>query len=174
MLGHAPLKLESHEVAVGELRRLLSFQERPLHEVGRAALLLLAMSVLPQDEHVACVDELFVRGDNAEREALLRTLPLLPDAARFLSTAGEACRTNVRTVFEAIACENPYPGLYFPESSFNQLIMKALFLGVPVRRIVGLPDRVTPALRRMAGDYARERIAAGRPVNEDAGWVQTL
>ena len=124
-----------------------------------------------QYEQAELVDELFVRGDNAEREAVLRTLPLLPDPSRFLTTAVEACRTNVQTVFEAIACENPYPARYFPELNFNQMVMKAVFTGVSLRRIVGLPARLTPALASMAGDYAKERTAAGRPVNEDLALI---
>jgi hypothetical protein len=110
---------------------------------------------------------LYTRGDNAEREALLRTLSLLPEPDRFLSTAVEACRTNVQTVFEAIACENPYPVRHFPELNFNQMVIKAIFIGVPLRRIVGLPTRMTPALARMAQDYVQERTAAGRPVPDD-------
>lgn len=143
----------------------------PLHELGRTALLLCATKHLPSAEHAELIDELFVRGDNAERETLLRTLPLLPEPSRFLSTAIEACRTNVQTVFEAIACENPYPVRFFPELHFNQMVMKAMFVGVALRRIVGLSTRVTPMLMNMAEDYKQERAAAGRSVPEDIGLV---
>lgn len=174
MLGNSPLKLAQHEVAPGELSGLLLFQGRPVHEVGRAVLLLMGLDALPPEEHVEFIDERFVRGDNAEREALLRTLPMLPEAGRFLATAVEACRTNVQTVFEAIGCDNPYPARYFPELNFNQLVMKAFFLGLSLRRIAGLPERITPALRQMVADHAKERSVAGRPLHEDTGWVQTL
>jgi hypothetical protein len=167
MLGNEPCAL-AHEERLALFADEPPFCEgRPLHEVGRAALLLSALASLPPTAHAELVDELFLRGDSAEREAVLRALPLLPDPSRFLDTAVEACRTNVQTVFEAIACGNPYPARVFPESNFNQMVMKAVFLGVSLRRIAGLPDRVTPALASMAADYVRERTAAGRPVSDE-------
>ena len=51
---------------------------------------------------------------------MLKSLPLLPEPQRFEALAVEACRSNVLTVFEAIACENPYPHGYFEELSFDQ------------------------------------------------------
>ncbi|HET6521402.1 MAG TPA: EboA domain-containing protein, partial [Geminicoccaceae bacterium] len=79
--------------------------------------------------------------------------------------------TNVLDVFEAIACDNPYPATHFPEANFNQMVVKALFVGTLLARVRGLADRDTPELRRMVGDFASERRAAGRPVPEDAGLV---
>jgi hypothetical protein len=70
-------------------------------------------------------------------------------------------------VFEAIACENPYPAAHFPELNFNQMVLKALFTGVALERVIGLDGRVTPELARMANDYASERRAAGRSVPAD-------
>jgi hypothetical protein len=77
----------------------------------------------------------------------------------------------VQTVFEAIACDNPFPASYFPELAFNQLVMKAFFTEAPVRSIWGLKERLNPELRRMALDYAAERKAAGRAVPEDLSLV---
>lgn len=171
LLGNVPVDLTQDEVEALSAAGIQPMRGRPLHEFGRTALLLCATTHLPSEDHAEFIDELFVRGENAEREALLRTLSLLPEPGRFLSTAVEACRTNVQTVFEAIVCENPYPGHYFPELNFNQMVMKAIFTGMSLRRIVGLPARITPSLMRMAKDYARERIAAGRPVPEDIGLI---
>jgi hypothetical protein len=140
---------------------------RPLDEIARAALLLRALDCLPSAEHAAFVDEVYRRGDSREQAAVLRTLALLPEPARFLATAVEACRTNVRAVFEAIACGNPYPAAHFPDLAFNQMVLKALFVELPLASVVGLRARITPELRRMADDYARERRAAGRPVPDD-------
>jgi len=47
------------------------------------------------------------------------------------------------------------------------MVLKAVFAGVALRRILGLAGRRTPELRRMAGDYASERRAAGRSVPVD-------
>ncbi len=171
MVGSDRLEFAHQEIDSENAARFLAFQGRPLHEFGRAALLLFALERLPAEEQVEFIDELFMRGDSREREALLRTLSLLPGAGRFLATAVEACRANVQTVFEAIACENPYPSCYFPESNFNQLVLKAIFTSVSLQRIVGLSDRVTPALKGMVSDHIKERTAAGRPVHEDVALI---
>jgi len=142
-----------------------------LDGLARAGLLLCATAGLAPGELEALVEECFLRGDTRERQAVLRTLALLPDAGRFVPLAVDACRTSVQPVFEAIACENPYPALYFPESSFNQMVLKAVFVGVAVGRILGLEDRITPELRRMAADYASERRAAGRSVPNDVTYL---
>ena len=170
-LGSDRLEFAQQEIDSENAARFLAFQERPLHEFGRAALLLFALELLPADEHVEFVDNLFMYGDSREQEALLRALSILPDQGRFLATAVEACRANVQTVFEAIACENSYPGCYFPESNFNQMVLKAIYTGVSLRRVVGLPDRITPRLRDMANDHIKERTAAGRPVHEDIALI---
>jgi hypothetical protein len=170
-LGSDRLEFAQQEIDSENAARFLAFQERPLHEFGRAALLLFALELLPADEHVEFVDNLFMYGDSREQEALLRALSILPDQGRFLLTAVEACRANVQTVFEAIACENSYPGCYFPESNFNQMVLKAIYTGVSLRRIVGLPDRITPTLKGMASDHIKERTAAGRPVHEDIALI---
>lgn len=167
MLGGASLELDPDEVRALSSAGLSLFHGQALHELGRTVLVLYAAEYLAQDEQAEFIDALYTRGDNAEREALLHTLSLLPEPDRFLSTAVEACRTNVQTVFEAIACENPYPVRHFPELNFNQMVMKAIFIGVPLQRIAGLPKRMTPVLVRMAKDYVQERTAAGRPVPDD-------
>jgi len=136
-------------------------------EVGRAALLCAALAARPGDGHPALVHTLYTKGDTHERRALLRALPLLPDPQRFASTAIEACRTNVVPVFEAIACENTYPERHFPDTAFEQLVLKALFLEVSLARVRGLAARARPELARMASDYAAERRAAGRSVPAD-------
>jgi hypothetical protein len=142
-----------------------------LDGLTRAGLLLHAAAGLTPGEVEALVEECFLQGDTRERQAVLRTLALLPDPGRFVPLAVEACRTSVQPVFEAIACENPFPALYFPEQSFNQMVLKAIFIGVAVGRILGLEGRITAELRRMAADYASERRAAGRSVPVDVTYL---
>ena len=137
----------------------------------RSGLLLYAAAGLAPGELDALVEDCFLHGDTRERQAVLRTLPLLPDPARFVPLGVEACRTSVEPVFEAIACENPFPARHFPESSFNQMVLKAIFIGVRVGRILGVEGRMTPELRRMAADYASERRAAGRSVPDDVAYL---
>jgi hypothetical protein len=87
--------------------------------------------------------------------------PAFPEG--FGELAVEACRTSTLSVFEAIACENPFAATHFAEPSFNQMVLKAVFNGVgasPHRR--PREARHSPDLVRMAEDYAAERRAAGR------------
>ena len=102
-----------------------------------------------------CYDE----GDTRERRSILRALPLLPSAECFVALALEACRSHLQPLFEAIACDNPYPSRYFSDSPMNHMVLKALSLGIALDRIIGLEQRMTPELRRMAAGYS----ASGRP-----------
>jgi hypothetical protein len=114
---------------------------------------------------------LFDSGEMGEQESLLRTLSLLPAAVRFTSTALSACRTNATRVFAALACENPFPARHLAEHGFNQMVLKAIFMGLSVRRIEALEERVTPELVRMVESHAAELRAAGRPVPDDVAYV---
>lgn len=170
-LGDALVVLEAVERDAVIRAGLESPEGWRLCDVGRSALLQRVLDAAPPDQHETFVAQLFKQSDNREREALLKTLCMLPEPVRFLATAIDACRSHVQSVFEAIACENRYPSLYFPDPAFNQVVLKAFFTGVRVNRIVDLSRRVTPELSRMAFDYASERTAAGRPVPEDLGLV---
>jgi hypothetical protein len=138
-----------------------------LDDVARILLLLRAAAAEPGTGLETLVAQSYARGDTDERRAVLRALALLPAPERFVPLAVEACRTNVQPLFEAIACENPYPAAHFAPAGFNQMVLKALFVGVALDRVVGLAERDTPELRRMAADYASERRAAGRAVPAD-------
>ena len=134
----------------------------------------LLTQALPQLAPVARADwllQLFEAGELGEQVSILRVLPLLPEPARFLETGVQACRTNARDVFEAIVCENPFLSDHFPPLNFNQAIMKAIFMEVPLSRVAELTRRITPELSRMAKGYASERLAAGRPVPNDAEFL---
>jgi len=115
------------------------------------------------DDALGC----FEQGDAREQQSWLRAIALWPEAKAFLPQAIDACRTNIIPVFEALACENPYPAAYFPERNFNQMVLKAMFNAIALARIVDRPARLNPELSRMARDYAAERTAAGRTVPAD-------
>jgi hypothetical protein len=166
-LGSEPFILDADEQAALKGSELLALSQHPLDEVCRIALLSRASEYLPTEDYSSFISELYLRGDNFERQALLRGLIYLPNPERFLSTAVEACRTSVQVIFEAIACDNPYPWRYFLEPNYNQMVLKALFIGSPLVRVVGIHKRITPELVRMAKDYAAERQAANRSVPED-------
>jgi hypothetical protein len=141
-------------------------------DLARVLWLRLALANLPAGEHVAVLTRGFRTGDNNERVALLRALPLLPEPARFTELAIEACRTHVLDVFAAIACDNPFPAQHFPEPNFNQLVIKSLFLELPLARVHGWRGRANAELVRMASDYEAERRAAGRSVPADIALIR--
>jgi hypothetical protein len=142
-------------------------------ELGRTLLLQAALAGRLPEAHASLVNELFVTGDLRERQAVLRALPHLPAPERFIAVGVEAVRNNAVSVIEAIACDNPFPGRHFPEEAFNQMVLKCLFVELPLSRVHGLAKRVTPELRRMVDAYASERRAAGRPVPADTALVLT-
>jgi hypothetical protein len=145
-----------------------------LAAVGRVALLVRALEVVPRDEQVPFVRQVYLRGDFHEQVAVLRSLIFLPEPARFTDLAIEACRTNVLDVFAAIACENPFGARYMPEPNFNQMVLKAIFMGLDTHRIIGLKTRATTDLKRMVADFASERRAAGRVVPPDTEYILAI
>ena len=102
-----------------------------------------------------------------EAIALYRGLPLYPDPGALEDQAAEGLRTNMRAVFEAVAHRNPFPRERFGEDRWNQMVLKALFIGSALHPIQGLDERANPALAAILIDYAHERRAAGRPVSPE-------
>lgn len=133
----------------------------------RVALTRRALVGTPAAERATMLVRLFEGGEIGEQESLLRTLALLPNPVDGVDTGLLGCRTNARRVFEAIACDNPFPASHFPDLGFNQMVMKAIFIEVPVARIEGIAGRRGAELVRMLEDYASERRAAGRSVPND-------
>jgi hypothetical protein len=71
----------------------------------------------------------------------------------------------MKAIFEAVAHDSPYLAEQFSESRWNQMVVKALFIGSTLDPIEGLERRWNPDLTRMLCDYAHERWAAGRTVS---------
>ncbi len=102
--------------------------------------------------------------DAGEAIALYRGLPLYPDAELLEDQAAEGVRSNMRGTFEAVAHRNPYPRERFDENRWNQMVVKALFIGSTMQPVQGLDERANPALAKILCDYAHERWAAGRSI----------
>ena len=73
----------------------------------------------------------------------------------------------MRPVFEAVAHRNPYPREQFDEEAWNQMVVKAFFIGSELWPIQGLDERRNADLARMLIDLAHERRAAARPVSPE-------
>jgi hypothetical protein len=105
--------------------------------------------------------------DVSEAIAFYRGLPLYDRPAELENQAAEGARSNMRVVFEAVAHRNPYPRERFDEPRWNQMILKALFIGSALAPIQGLEERGNPRLAAMLCDFAHERWAAGRTVSPE-------
>ena len=137
---------------------------------ARQAARALLMTALPSDDAAAyteTLDKLFASADMAEQVAGYQALPILPRPEALVARAREGTRTNITTVFEAIAHKNPFPRDHFPEDAWNNMVLKALFVGVALAPIIGLDERANPALMRMLCDYAHERWAAARTLSPE-------
>jgi hypothetical protein len=172
-LGRAPLSLSAAEKnGAAQLLPDVQFDHWTLEDAGRAALLLSAATARP-DSFVRAATDCYDQGDSAEQQSWLKSTALLPEPDQLLAIVIDACRTNILPLFEAIACENPFPARHFPERNFNQMVLKALFNKVALSRITGLAGRRNADLTRMAADYASERRAAGRMDPTDIGLAMT-
>jgi hypothetical protein len=167
-LGRAPL------VPTEDDRRTLAEGRAPFvpagwgtDELGRGLLLLATAEARPSGLSPPLVEELYRKGEMREQQALLRVLAYLPDPGAHSGLAAEAVRSNITSVLEALACDNPFPAAYMDGAAFNQLVMKAVFNGLPLARILRLRERAGGELERMLRAFARERRAAGRAVPRD-------
>ncbi|MCF2151265.1 EboA family metabolite traffic protein [Desmonostoc muscorum LEGE 12446] len=132
-------------------------------QAGRTLLLL----ALPHDDaqtYVRSLDKVFSSADMGELVALYQSLPLLPHPELHRQRAAEGIRSNMSNVFQAIALRNPYPADYLDNAAWNQMVLKAVFVGSPLHLIWGLDRRANPELAKMLTDYAHERWAAKRSV----------
>jgi len=141
-------------------------------DVARFILLRDLAGTVDADAFAHAAQECFAQGDAGEQRSWCRGVSLLPAPERFLALMTDTCRTNILPLFQAVACENPYPARYFSELHFNQMVLKAMFNSVALARIVGLPERRNAELSRMSSDYAAERTAAGRAVPPDIALAQ--
>jgi len=101
-------------------------------------------------------------GDTREKIAVIRSLPLLPEGARFVELALDAGRTNELDLFRSLACDNLFPSQHYDELAWNKLYMKAAFLNLPLERMQGFAARENAELSRMALHYIEQQESAGR------------
>lgn len=163
-LGKADLALDATEVAAAATARPgWNPQNWSVADAARA-LVLIESHESANEPFAERFAALCRSADLAELIGLYRALPLYPDPATLEAQAAEGLRSNVRTVFEAVAHTNPFPREQFSEERWNHMVLKALFVGSTLAPIDGLDERANPDLARMLCDYAHERWAAGRAV----------
>lgn len=165
-IGKAALVLSDAELAqAGSIRPGWNPSAWTTDQSARIALLLSMQG--PAEEFARRLDALCATADLGELVAFYQGLPLYPDPPRHVLRAAEGVRTNMKVVFEAVAHRNPYPSEQFDEIAWNQMVLKALFVGSHLDPIVGLDRRTNAALAGMLRDYAHERWSAQRPVSPE-------
>ena len=134
-----------------------------------AARLILLMSAIERDPDQAesIIFSYYKMGDEAEHIALVRGLIFFAPGEYLTELALDIGRTNNLEVLAALTLDNPYPACFYSEQAFNQMVLKALFLGLAIERIEGIEQRANADLTRMCENYVGEREAAGRTVPTD-------
>lgn len=165
--GKKDLELTPEDLQAAETARV---GWSPSHwSVDQAARTLLILALPPDnaEKYVQTLDQVFTTADMGEAIALYQSLPLLPHPECHVSRATEGIRSNITAVFNAVALRNPYPADYFDNIAWNQMVLKAVFVGSPLALIQGIDHRANPELARMLTAYAHERWAAKRPVTPE-------
>lgn len=166
-LGKEKLDLSSEELEAAEQ---LITGWNPINwtvdQVGRT-LLLLSFPSEDAVKYVATLDKIIAAADVGEAIAFYQSLPLLPHPEKFQLRAAEGIRTNMTSVFNAVAHHNPYPAKYLDDLAWNQMVLKALFVESSLHPIYGLERRNNQQLSQMLIDYAQERLVANRTVSTE-------
>ncbi len=166
-IGKKDLELTPADLQAASTARMGWF---PAHWSADQAARSLLVLALPQDnesKYLRTLEQVFSTADMGELVALYQALPLLPYPEQLKARAAEGVRSNMAAVFNAVALQNPYPAEYFDNLAWNQMVLKALFVGSPLHLIQGLDRRANPELARMLIDYAHERWAAKRSVSPE-------
>jgi len=141
-------------------------------QLARALLLAQVLALQPGAEQVPLLRQLFLWGDDQEKIATLKALDWLDGRGQCIELARQAGRTSNSQVFAALALDTPYPSRHYDERAFNQLVLKALGMGLDVRRLTGLEQRHGVTLNQLALDLLDEQLAAERTVS--AGLPQVI
>jgi hypothetical protein len=166
-LGKADLALTAEDLHRAEAVRA-GFDPAGL-TVDQAARIAFLLAAAETDEagFPRRLGELYRTAELSESIAYLRGLALFPGPRALLPVAAEGIRSAVQPIFEAVAHRNPYPREVFDRTAWNQMVLKALFVGSALSPIQGLAERANAELAEVLLDYAHERWAAGRPVSPE-------
>ena len=165
--GKTDLSLDADALHVAtEARQHWNPRHWSVDQAARS-LLVLSLPDNPIEPYLERLEKVFNAADIGESVVLYQTLPLYPHPEQFIDRAAEGLRSNMTSVFEAVALRNPFPSEYFEENAWNQLVLKSCFVGSSLHRILGLDARANATLASILVDYAHERWSAGRTVTPE-------
>lgn len=137
-----------------------------LDELGRT-LLVSALANRSKESFFDKLEKLFVSSDMGEAKALYQSLPVLPYPKDLTDRAAEGVRSNITSVFNAVAQRNPFPADYMNTDAWNQIVLKSLFVESPLYLIYGIDRRANRTLANILVEFAHERWSAGREVSPE-------
>ena len=120
--------------------------------------------------------DLYLHGDLEERAIVLRCMAFLPITDVTVRLFGEMQRTNTVMHYEAGALDSNLAvralktggeDAGFTRQDFRRLVLKLAFLDLPLWRLFGALEEVSPTLAETLLSYATEREAANRTVWKD-------
>jgi hypothetical protein len=165
-LGKADLELKAADLAAADTARHgWNPAGWSVDQAARVALLL--ATARDEGGFPGKLEQLCNTADVRELIAFYQGLPLYPNQEAYVARAGEGARTNMKAVFEAVAHRNPYPAEQFDEHTWNQLVLKAVFVGSSLNAIHDFDRRRNEDLARTLVDYAHERWAASRAITPE-------
>lgn len=132
----------------------------------RIALLRAAERRWESSELAVEITALYRHGDAEEKRAVLRALDHLELGDALLPLIRDALRCNDSRLIAASL--GTYALRHLDDHTWRHGVLKALFTGVPLDAIVGIAERGDAELSRMTSAYIAERLAARRPVPQDA------
>jgi len=173
-IGLAPRKVGKSDLALtptelehaGAIRLGLDPSDWSIDQTTRI-LFALESSSLKEPAFSDSLDQVWRTTEITEQIALLRGLPLYPEPERLVPRAAEGIRSAMQPIFEAVAHRNPFPFEQFSDAQWNQMVLKALFIGSRLAPIYGLDQRRNADLSATLMDYVHERWAAGRTVSPE-------
>jgi len=138
-----------------------------LYRLARV-LLLFALAKQEKSVFLETIAALLNTADLREQAAIYSAYSLLPFQEDLVESATDGLRSNIVDVFDSIALNNPFPAAHFTDAAWNQMVLKALFIGRPLYRITGLDSRRNAGLAAAISYLAHERWAAGRSLPAEA------
>ena len=169
---------KKQHVSSAELMQLDVFDVCGTWTPSQFARLYIILAIADQpgsDTFASAFNQLFQTADVNELILLVQSLQFISDSERFVARAREAARSNIESVFSAIAHNSDYAFRFFDQGGWNQLILKAAFLSVPIWTIYGLRERNNAELVNMIKNYIEERQVAKRNLPWDLwaclGWA---
>lgn len=161
--GNEILRIDDSDYTV-DLRRWT------LDQIARSVLLLSMDEGDPERFHNT-IETLFQTAENREAAAIYKTIPLFSHPENWIYRATEAIRTNIGTIFDAMAFHNPFPAMHFDDIGWNQLVLKTIFGDKSIWNITGLKERRNKELARAISDFAHERWSAHRTLPADVWYL---